>query len=86
MKKDKPTSDEDKSEAESDTEEMATLFSSDNTELTDFTQRVRRAIRGEGPDELDSKAVTKLNQGHSAEQEKKSSSQKGNVVNLFKPK
>ena len=86
MKKDKPTSDEDKSGAESDTQEMATLFSSDNTELTDFTQRVRRAIRGEGPDEFGSKTVTNLNRGHSTEQGKNSSSLKDNVVNLFKPK
>jgi len=86
MKKDKPTSDKDKSGAESDTQEMATLFSSDNTELTDFTQRVRRAIRGEGPDEFGSKTITNLNQRHSAKQGKKSSSLKGNVVNLFKSK
>ena len=86
MKKDKPTTDKDKSESESDTQEMATLFSSDNTELTDFTQRVRRAIRGDEPVQLDSKAVTNLNQGHSAKQGKKPSSFKNNVVKLFKQK
>jgi len=86
MKKDKPTTGEDKSGSESDTEEMATLFSSDNTELTDFTQRVRRAIRGEDPVPLGSKAVTNRNQDHSAQQGKKSSSLKNNVVTLFKPK
>jgi hypothetical protein len=86
MKKDKPTTDEDKSASESDTQDMSTLFSSDNTELTDFTQRVRRAIRGEGQDELNSKGVTNLNLGPSAKQGNNSSSIKNNVVNLFKQK
>lgn len=61
MKKDKPTTDEDKSESESDTQEMATLFSSDNTELTDFTQRVKRAIRGEKPEQEKKPASFKNN-------------------------
>ena len=58
MKKDKPATRKDKSGSESETQEMTTLFSSDNTELTDFTQRVKKAIRGEQPDRQRSNTAT----------------------------
>ena len=77
MKKDIPPTTEDKNGLESDTQEMNTLFSSDDTELTDFTERVKRAMRGEGPEPQDKKALRK---------ETKASTFKNNVVNLFKPK
>ncbi len=77
MKKDKPPTTEDNSSPESDTQEMNTLFSSDDTELTDFTERVKRAMRGEGPESEDKQAVR---------EETKRSTFKNNVVNLFKPK
>ena len=86
MKKDKPTTDQDKSGSESETQEMTTLFSSDNTELTDFTQRVKQAIRGEQPDRRRSDTATAPNQANSTRQGKKTSSPYSNVVSLFKPK
>ena len=86
MKKDKPTTDEDKSGSESETQEMTTLFSSDNTELTDFTQRVKQAIRGEQPVRRGIKVATIPIQATSAKQGKKPSSLSNNVINLFKPK
>ena len=86
MKKDKSTTGEDKSGSKSETQEMATLFSSDNTELTDFTQRMKQAIRSEQPDRRRSKVATIPIQATSAKQGKKPSSLSNNVVNLFKPK
>ncbi len=84
MNKDKPPTDEDKNNSESDTQEMATLFSSDDTELTDFTQRVEQAIRGEKANRQGDNART--GQHHSGNQENKKSSFKNNVVNIFKQK
>ncbi len=84
MNKDKPPTDEDKNNSESDTQEMATLFSSDDTELTDFTQRVEQAIRGEKANRQGDNART--GQHHSENQENKKSSFKNNVVNIFKQK
>lgn len=86
MKKDKPATGKDKSGSESETQEMTTLFSSDNTELTDFTQRVKQAIRGEQPDRRRSNTATEPNETDSTRQRKKDSSLNSNVVNLFKPK
>ncbi len=85
MKKDKPITDEDKPGAESETQEMTTLFSSDNTELTDFTQRVKQAIRGEQPDRRCLKTATTPGQASSTPQGGKPSTSGSNVVNLFKP-
>jgi len=86
MKKDKPATGKDKSRSESETQEMTTLFSSDNTELTDFTQRVKQAIRGEQQDRRRSNTATEPNQTDSTRQREKDSSLNSNVVNLFKPK
>ena len=86
MNKDKPPTDEDKNNSESDTQEMATLFSSDDTELTDFTQRVEQAIRGEKESRRNDNARSDQHQIHSENQGDKISSLKNNVVNLFKPK
>jgi hypothetical protein len=86
MKKDKPTTGKDKTKSESETQEMTTLFSSDNTELTDFTQRVKQAIRGEQPDRRHSNTATAPNQANPANQKGSVSSLNSNVVKLFKPK
>lgn len=77
MKKDKPNTDEDKTGPESETEEMTTLFSSDNTELTDFTHRVKQASRSELSGRLGDKTTKQV---------KKPTSFSNNVINLFKPK
>jgi len=86
MKKDKPATGKDKSGSESETQEMTTLFSSDNTELTDFTQRVKQALRGEQQNRRRSDTATEANQTDSTRQREKDSSLNSNVVNLFKPK
>ncbi|MHC4221911.1 MAG: hypothetical protein ACYST9_05775 [Planctomycetota bacterium] len=86
MKKDKPTTGKDKARSESETQEMTTLFSSDNTELTDFTQRVKQAIRGEQPDRRRSNAASASKQSNPANRKGNVSSLNSNVVNLFKPK
>ena len=86
MKNDKPPADKDKNNPESDTQEMATLFSSDDTELTDFTQRVKQAIEGERANRKDNNANTEQNQDQSARQENRVKSFRNNVVDLFKPK
>jgi len=86
MKKNKPITGKDKSGSESETQEMTTLFSSDNTELTDFTQRVKQAMRGEQPDRWRSNTSTTPNQANSTNQRGSVSSLNSNVVNLFKPK
>jgi hypothetical protein len=86
MKNKKPPGNEDKNDSESDTQEMDTLFSSDDTELTDFTLRVKQAIQGERANREDNNAGGDQNQNHSTKQENKVSSFRNNVVNLFKPK
>ena len=86
MNEDKPPTDEDKNNSEPDTQEMTTLFSSDDTELTDFTLRVEQAIRGEKARRQNDNAKTDQHQTHSENQGDKKSSFKNNVVTLFKPK
>lgn len=84
MKNDKPPTDEDKNNPDLDTQEMTTLFSSDDTELTDFTQRVKQAIQGERANRQYDNARNEQNR--SVKQRNKISSFKNNVVQLFKSK
>ena len=68
---------------ESESDGLTTLFSSDNTELTDFTERVKKAILGEehGSEIPAIQAKHKNNNKPTLV-----SSTKSNVVNLFGPK
>jgi len=77
MNEKKPPTDEDQNDSNLDTQEMVTLFSSDNTELTDFTQRIKQAMR---------RHASELQDDEAAKREAKPASFKDNVVNLFKPK
>ena len=71
---------------ESESDGLTTLFSSDNTELTDFTERVKKAILGDEHEHqgTDIPAI----QGKHKNNNKPTlvSSAKSNVVNLFGPK
>jgi hypothetical protein len=71
---------------ESESDGLTTLFSSDNTELTDFTERVKKAILGDEHEQQGTETLA--NQGKHKNNNKLTliSSAKSNVVNLFGPK
>jgi len=76
---------DDSKHLESEGDGLTTLFSSDNTELTDFTERVKKAILG---DEHEHQGVeTPAIQGKQKNNKPTLvSSAKSNVINLFGPK
>ena len=86
MKNNKPPGDEEINNSELDTQELVTLFSSDDTELTDFTLRVKQAIQGERANRQNNNGGDNQSPNHSAKQGNRVSSFRNNVVNLFKPK
>jgi hypothetical protein len=69
---------------------LTTLFSSDNTELTDFTEKVTRAILGEEQvpenEQPDIGAAVDQKKDRVISKPTLVSSVKSNVVNLFEPK
>jgi hypothetical protein len=90
MIEDDTKTDKNSNKLEPEGDSLTTLFSSDNTELTDFTEKVTRAILGEehgyeneqqdigaGADQKKDRAISKPTLVSSA---------KSNVVNLFGPK
>jgi hypothetical protein len=85
MTKEKNTTD-DTNHSNFDIDGLITLFSSDNTELTDFTERVQKAILGEEKETRDSNANADRPQDHTDDKPESISPAKNNVVNLFGPK
>ena len=71
---------------ESESDGLTTLFSSDNTELTDFTERVKQAILGDEhePQGTETPAIQSKHKNNN--RPTLVSSTKSNVVNLFGPK
>jgi len=85
MTEKKSSTNDDKKHPESENDGLTTLFSSDNTELTDFTEKVNRAILGdEQPQDIEAKADQAKDKTNS--KPTLISSAKSNVVNLFGPK
>ena len=86
MTKEKNTTD-DTNHSNFDIDGLITLFSSDSTELTDFTERVQKAILGEEKESRDSNPEADQAQDQSDDRpESISPAKKSNVVNLFGPK
>lgn len=86
MTKEKNTTD-DTNHSNLDIDGLITLFSSDNTELTDFTERVQKAILGEEKEPRDSNPEANQAQDQTDDRpESVSPAKKNNVVNLFGPK
>jgi hypothetical protein len=71
---------------ESESDGLTTLFSSDNTELTDFTERVKKAILGDEHQQQDIETPADQLKNQSGSKPTLVSSAKSNVVNLFGPK
>lgn len=69
-----------------DIDGLITLFSSDNTELTDFTERVQKAILGEEKESQDCNAEAEQPEDQSDDKPESIAPTKNNVVNLFGPK
>ena len=69
-----------------ETDGLTTLFSSDNTELTDFTERVQRAILGDQKEQQESNPNADQQKVQTDRKPALVSSVKNNVVNLFGPK
>ena len=65
---------------------LTTLFSSDNTELTDFTERVQKAILGDQKEQQESNPNADQQKVQTDRKPALVSSVKNNVVNLFGPK
>jgi len=82
----KTSTDDDKKRPEPEIDGLITLFSSDNTELTDFTEKVNRAILGDGVEQQDIAAQTNQTKDKTSKKPTLVSSAKSNVVNLFGPK
>ncbi|MFA9420510.1 MAG: hypothetical protein ACERLB_10200 [Gammaproteobacteria bacterium] len=82
----KTSTDDDKKQPEPEIDGLITLFSSDNTELTDFTEKVNRAILGDGQEQQDLAAQANQAKDKSSKKPTLISSAKNNVVNLFGPK
>ena len=89
MKNNTPPIEGNEPEAKPETQEMTTLFSSDTTELTDFTRRIEQALRDK-QDRRDeqlgqwrNKTTTTPNQQNSSARRKRSSTRYNNVVQLF---
>ena len=79
------TEDETKSPG-SEGDGLTTLFSSDNTELTDFTERVKKAILGKDHMEQDAEAQSEQDTRKKKSKPKLVTVAKNNVINLFGPK
>ena len=82
----KTSTDDDKKQPEPEIDGLITLFSSDNTELTDFTEKVNRAILGDGQEQQELAAQANQAKDKSSKKPTLISSAKNNVVNLFGPK
>jgi hypothetical protein len=80
------STDDDKKQSEPEIDGLVTLFSSDNTELTDFTERVNRAILGDEREPQDVEAQANHARDKASKKPTLVSSAKNNVVNLFGPK
>ena len=80
------STDDDKKQSEPEIDGLVTLFSSDNTELTDFTERVNRAILGDEHGQQDIEAQSDQTKDKTSKKPTLVSSAKNNVVNLFGPK
>ena len=80
------STDDDKKKPEPEIDGLITLFSSDNTELTDFTEKVNRAILGDGHEQQDLAAQANKARDKTSKKPTLISSAKNNVVNLFGPK
>ena len=78
--------DDDTKKPEAEIDGLITLFSSDNTELTDFTERVNKAILGDEHPQQDIEAQTDQTRNKTNKKPTLISSTKSNVVNLFGPK
>ena len=77
------STDDDKKKPEPEIDGLITLFSSDNTELTDFTEKVNRAILGDEHQPQDIEAQTDQTRNKTNKKPTLVSSAKNNVVNLF---
>jgi len=80
------STDDDKKQPQTEIDGLITLFSSDNTELTDFTERVNKAILGDEHQQQDIGAQTDQTRNKTIKKPTLISSTKSNVVNLFGPK
>ena len=80
------STDDDTKQPEPEIDGLITLFSSDNTELTDFTERVNKAILGDEHEQQDIEAQTDQTRKKTNKKPTLISSTKNNVVNLFGPK
>ena len=80
------STDDDKKQSEPEIDGLVTLFSSDNTELTDFTERVNKAILGDEHERPDIEAQANQARDKTSKKPTLISSTKSNVVNLFGPK
>ena len=80
------STDDDKKQPAAEIDGLITLFSSDNTELTDFTERVNKAILGDEHEQQDIEAQTDQTRKKTNKKPTLISSTKNNVVNLFGPK
>ena len=82
MTKEKNTTD-DTNHSNIDIDGLITLFSSDNTELTDFTERVQKAFLGDKQKPQTSNENDDQPQDKSDDKPESISPAKNNVVNLF---
>ncbi|MCZ6488853.1 MAG: hypothetical protein O6703_11835 [Gammaproteobacteria bacterium] len=80
------TTDDDTKHPDPEIDGLTTLFSSDNTELTDFTERVQRAILGDQKEQQESNPNADQQKVQTDRKPVLISSVKNNVVNLFGPK
>ena len=80
------STDDDKKQPQTEIDGLITLFSSDNTELTDFTERVNKAILGDEHEQQEIEAQTDQTRKKTNKKPTLISSTKNNVVNLFGPK
>ena len=77
------TTDDDTKHPEPEIDGLITLFSSDNTELTDFTEKVNKAILGDEHQQQDLEAQGDQTRNKTNKKPTLISSTKNNVVNLF---
>ena len=86
MFKDDTKAGDDKKHPESESDELTTLFSSDNTDLTDFTERVKKAILGDEHEQQDIETQADQSKNRPGSKPTLVSCVKSNVINLFGPK
>ncbi len=86
MTKKKSTTEDDTKHPDSDIDNLTTLFSSDNTELTDFTEKVERVILGDEKEQPESNPSTDQQEDQTDRNPASIPSAKNNVFYLFKPK